>query len=139
MTTPKMAGMTPKMAGLTPNSHAGVGMGTFGFPSTLPGHSPAATLLGTTTGKHRSPLPSASLNSPGMLAALGVVDLRGAAAAAAAMQAAAAAGTGGLAEATQLQPDENKKRELAEILELLASRPGRISIPAVERLAKVMG
>jgi hypothetical protein len=39
----------------------------------------------------------------------------------------------------QLPPDENKKRELAEILKLLASKPGRISIPAVERLAKGMG
>ena len=131
MTTPGMAGMTPKTAGLTPNSHAGLGMGSFGLSPALPGHSPAATLLAAATGKHRSPLPSATLNSPGMLAALGVVDLRGMAAAAA-----AAAGTVG---AAPLPPDENKKRELAEILRLLASRPGRISISAVERLAKVMG
>lgn len=124
-----MAGMTPKMAGLTPNSHAGLGLGPFGLSPALPGHSPAATLLAAATGKHRSPVPSATLNSPGMLAALGVVDLRG-------MAAAATAGTVGTAP---LPPDENKKRELAEILRLLASRPGRISIPAVERLAKVMG
>jgi hypothetical protein len=65
-----------------------------------------------------------------MLAALGV-DLRG--------PAINIGGSIGTPQMPQLPPDENKKRELAEILKLLASKPGRISIPAVERLAKGMG
>lgn len=40
---------------------------------------------------------------------------------------------------TILAPDETKKRELREMLRLLALRPGRISEEGVERLAKRMG
>ena len=114
------AGMTPKMAGVTPNSHA---VGSFGFSPALLGQSPAAFLA-----KHRSPAPMGNFTSPGMLAALGV-DLRGTG-----MNVGGAMGT-----PPQLPPDENKKRELSEILKLLASKPGRISMSAVERLARGMG
>ncbi|KAI5811697.1 mediator of RNA polymerase II transcription subunit 1-domain-containing protein [Peziza echinospora] len=38
-----------------------------------------------------------------------------------------------------LPPDENKKRELEEILRTLATVPGRISIEGIERLAKRLG
>lgn len=38
-----------------------------------------------------------------------------------------------------LQPDENKKRELEEILKTLALKPGRISVEGIERLAKRLG
>jgi hypothetical protein len=105
---------------MTPSSHS-VG-GSYGFSPALLGQSPAALLA-----KHRSPLPSGNFNSPGMLAALGM-DLRGGISVSATLQ-----------QMPQLPPDENKKRELAEILKLLASRPGRISETAVERLAKGMG
>ncbi|KAI5851835.1 mediator of RNA polymerase II transcription subunit 1-domain-containing protein [Tricharina praecox] len=102
---------TPKMlAGMTPNSHA---VATFAFSPALLGQSPAAFLK-----NHRSPMPSGNFNSPGMFAALGVT---------------------GTPSMQQLPPDENKKRELAEILRVLGTRPGRISVAAVERLAKGMG
>jgi len=51
----------------------------------------------------------------------------------------ASLGVVGTPNMQQLPPDENKKRELAEILRVLATRPGRISVAAVERLAKGMG
>jgi hypothetical protein len=105
---------TPKMTGMTPNSHA---PGTFGFSPALLGQSPAALLAKS---------PAANFNSPRTLAALGV-DLRG--------TGLDVAGNIG----TQLPPDEKKKRELAEIVRLLSSKPGRISVSAVERLAKGMG
>jgi len=38
-----------------------------------------------------------------------------------------------------LPSDENKKRELEEILRTLALKPGRISIEGIERLAKRLG
>jgi hypothetical protein len=109
---------TPKMTGTTP-------MGSFGFSPALLGQSPAALFA-----KHRSPAPSGSFSSPGMLAALGV-DLRSGNL--------NIGGSMGTPQMPRLPPDENKKRELAEILKLLGSRPGRISEAAVERLAKGMG
>ncbi|KAA8892944.1 mediator of RNA polymerase II transcription subunit 1-domain-containing protein [Sphaerosporella brunnea] len=112
---------TPKMADMTPTPHA---TGSFGFSPALLGQSPAALLA-----KHRSsPIASATFNSPGTLAAFGV-DLR----------AGVVNVAGNVSTPSQLPPDENKKRELAEILKLLASKPGRISVYAVERLAKRMG
>lgn len=106
------------MTGTTP-------MGSFGFSPALLGQSPAALFA-----KHRSPAPSGSFSSPGMLAALGV-DLRSGNL--------NIGGSMGTPQMPRLPPDENKKRELAEILKLLGSRPGRISEAAVERLAKGMG
>jgi len=38
-----------------------------------------------------------------------------------------------------LPSDENKKRELEEILRTLALKPGRVSIEGIERLAKRLG
>ncbi|KAI5812348.1 mediator of RNA polymerase II transcription subunit 1-domain-containing protein [Pyronema omphalodes] len=113
MATPNLTGLTPKMAGQTPKMTGSTpsALGTFGFSPALLGQSPMAML------KHsRSPLPSGT--SPGMLVRLGMTPGMG-------MQ--------------QLPPDETKKRELEEMLKLLAQRPGRISIPAIERLAKGMG
>lgn len=111
MTTPK------NLAGMTPG-------GSFGFSPALLGQSPAALL------KHKSPLPSGGFgSSPGAISALGI-----------------GLGVGnsmglnmGSTPAGQGPPDENRKAELAEILKLLHSRPGRVSELEIERLAKGMG
>lgn len=116
MTTPLMAALTPKMAGVTPNSQQ-IASSTFGFSPALLGQSPAAFL----NAKHRSPMPG-SFGSPNTLAGLAVPGSMGT--------------PGTLAH---LPPDEKKKRELQEMMKLLASRPGRISEAAVETLAARMG
>ncbi|KAL7270175.1 hypothetical protein RUND412_007126 [Rhizina undulata] len=116
---------TPKMAGTTPNS-LGV---SFASPALL-GASPAAAAA--LIKHHRSPAASGlphNFNSPEALAAIGLSlggNINGVG---------VPLGMPGI----QLPPDENKKRELADILRILALRPGRISEEGVERLAKRIG
>lgn len=110
-----MAGVTPKMAGMTPKmagltpKMAGLTPGTMSFSPALLSQSPSQLLYG----KHRSP----AFNSP---------DLAG-------------LGASGVALQLQMSGDESRKRDLGDVLRLLAMRPGRISEEGVERLAKRMG
>lgn len=118
---PPRAMTTPKMAAMTPNSLGNA----FGFSPALLGHSPAAASQFLLAKHGRSPLPGSggpipNYNSPSMLSALGI-------------------GSTVPPGVAALPPDESKRRELSEVLRLLASRPGRISAEAVERLAKGMG
>lgn len=112
-----MTTTTPKMTGMTPNSLGG----TFAFSPALLGQSPAAAHL---LNKHRSPAAlQAGFSTPDALAAMHMVGM----------------GMTPSAIPQIMPPDESKKRELSEILRLLALRPGRISEEGVERLAKRMG
>lgn len=120
------------MPGMTPGSLSAA----FTFSPALLGASPAAAhhLLN----KYRSPAPlNAGFTTPEALAAMGMGMGMG-------MGLTPGAGmtpntSAGLGIPTILPPDESKKRELSEILRLLALRPGRISEEGVERLAKRMG
>ncbi|RPB13401.1 hypothetical protein P167DRAFT_564580 [Morchella conica CCBAS932] len=115
---------TPKIPGMTPN--------TFPFSPALLGQSPAAHQL---ISKHRSPAPlQPGFSTPEAIASMGIGLTP---------SASGSAGNLGIPQISMagmnMPPDESKKRELAEILRLLALRPGRISEEGVERLAKRMG
>lgn len=121
---------TPKMPGMTPGSLSAA----FTFSPALLGASPAAAhhLLN----KYRSPAPlNAGFTTPEALAAMGMGMGMGLTPGAGMTPNTSA----GLGIPPILPPDESKKRELSEILRLLALRPGRISEDGVERLAKRMG
>jgi hypothetical protein len=101
---------------MTTPKMAGLTPGTMSFSPALLGQSPSQLLYG----KHRSP----AFNSPD-LAGIGGGG--------------SGAVIGGAMSQVQMAGDESKKKELGDILKLLAMRPGRISEEGVERLAKRMG
>lgn len=118
---------TPKIPGMTPN--------TFPFSPALLGQSPAAHH--PQLSKHRSPAPQLQpgFSTPEAMANMGIGLTP---------NAFSASNLGIIPQINMtgmsIPSDESKKRELAEILRLLALRPGRISEEGVERLAKrIMG
>lgn len=124
------------MTGMTPGSLGAA----FTFSPALLGASPAAAhhLLH----KHRSPAPlNAGFTTPEALAAMGMgmVGMGMGMTPGAGMTPNTSAGLGIPTIMAGMPSDESKKRDLAEILRLLALRPGRISEDGVERLAKRMG
>lgn len=122
--------MTPKVGGLTP------GPANFGFSPSVNVNSPAALAR---RGGHLvigSPANFPLTFTPNTAAAAEMVASinfgQGMGRTPAYLQNQAVFGMG-------LQPDENKKRELEEILKTLALKPGRISVEGIERLAKRLG
>ena len=136
MTTPKLGGgLTPKVAGMTPKAsgpgqlNSGLSLG---FSPAVNVNSPAA-LAASRRGQGylqvSSPANFPLTFTPNTAAAAEMVASLG--------RTPAYLQNGGFG--IGLPSDENKKRELEEILRTLALKPGRISIEGIERLAKRLG
>lgn len=127
--------MTPKVAGMTPKSsaHGPLNPGLpLGFSPAFNVNSPAALAASRRGQGHLQ------VSSPANLPLTFTPDTAAAAEMVASLGRTPAylqnAGFG-----IGLPSDENKKRELEEILRTLALKPGRISIEGIERLAKRLG
>lgn len=128
--TPKVGGITPKVGGLTPGP-----MANFGFSPSVHVNSPAAQRRG----QHLaigSPASFPLTFTPNTAAAAEMVSSLGYGGGLGRTPAYLQNSTGVFGVSA---PDENKKRELDEILRTLALKPGRISVEGIERLAKRLG
>lgn len=129
MTTPKVGGLTPKVAGMTPKvSGLTPGPANFGFSPAVNINSPAAFAT-----QRRGHL---QIGSPANFPLTFTPNTAAAAEMVASMGFGQGIGRTPASFGLSLPPDENKKKELEDILRTLALKPGRISMEGVERLAK---
>lgn len=128
--TPKVGGVTPKVSGLTPGPIANLG-----FSPSVYVNSPATQRRGQNLAIG-SPANLPLTFTPGTTAAAEMVSSLGYGGGLGRTPVYLQNSTGAFGP---LAPDENKKRELEDILRTLALKPGRISVKGIERLAKRLG
>ena len=130
MATPKLGGgLTPKVAGMTPKAGSLNPSLPLGFSPSVNVNSPAALAASRRGQGHLQ------VSSPANFPLTFTPNTAAVAEMVAGLGRTPAYGGFGIG----LPSDENKKRELEEILRTLALKPGRISIQGIERLAKRLG